>query len=245
MQKVTKTISDYLFATIGLITLAYGVAITVSTPWGVSAWDVFHLGVTQHTPLTLGQAAQLTGMVVIGIAWFVRRQYVTVLSILNAVLVGWFVDLFLKFELVPFIEGLAGLFYLELGVVIFAAGMALYLAPGRGAGPRDALMMSLSDAYGFKIGPVRMILDLIAVGLGALLGGPVGIGTIIAAVTLGPWVQVLFRPALWLHRQSLGLTEHLLDRFIKEKSVPRPSDPAVQGIHGNNSPPPSHKPHPK
>lgn len=180
---------------VGIAMLAYGLAMTVSTPWGVSSWDVLHLGVVRHTGLTLGRVGQLTGLLVIAAAWCVRRKYVTGITVVNALLVGWFIDFFRRHDLVLYVDGLAGLLYLEAGVIVFAAGMATYLAPGRGAGPRDALMMSISDACGIKVGPVRVLLDLIAVGFGLVLGGPIGIGTVLAAVTLGPWVQLLLGPA--------------------------------------------------
>lgn len=227
-----------------MVVLAYGVSMTVSTPWGVSAWDVLHLGVTGHTPLSLGQAGQLTGLLVIGIAWMVRRRYVTIISIVNALLVGGFVDLFLKYELVPFVDGLWGLLYLELGVIIFAAGMALYLAPGLGAGPRDALMMSLSDAFGVQVGPIRIVLDLLAIGLGALLGGPVGIGTLIAAITLGPWVQVFIRPAAHLNEHNSRFFLRLFETTTV-KSARSQSSPSARKDSDSTAPPTFRKPRPK
>ncbi len=194
-RTITRRLIEAFIIVVGMAMLAYGLAMTVSTPWGVSAWDVLHLGVVRHTGLTLGRVGQLTGLLVIAAAWCIRRKYVTPVSVINALLVGWFIDFFRGNGLVVHVEGLAGLLYLEAGIIVFAAGMATYLAPQRGAGPRDALMMSISDACGVRVGPVRVVLDLIAVGVGLLLGGPIGIGTLIAAVTLGPWVQLFLTPA--------------------------------------------------
>jgi len=180
--------------------LAYGLAMTVSTPWGVSPWDVFHLGIAGRTSLTLGQAAQATGLVVLGAAWVIRRRYVTAVSLANALFIGFMIDIFRENGYVPYVNGWLGLVYLECGIAVFAAGMALYLAPGMGAGPRDALMMSLAEALRRPPGTIRIALDLAAVSVGAALGGPVGAGTLIAALTLGPWVQLLLKPATRLSR---------------------------------------------
>lgn len=195
---------EQAFLIVGMAVLAYGLAMTVSTPWGVSAWDVFHLGVVRHTGLSLGRVGQLTGLVLLVAAWLIRRRYVTGVSLANALLVGWFIDLFREHGLVAYVDGLAGLLYLEAGVVVFALGMALYLAPERGAGPRDALMMSIADRLGTGVARVRTVMEVAAVAAGALLGGPVGVGTVLAALTLGPWVARFLEPVRRLYRRALG-----------------------------------------
>lgn len=203
-----------LIVLVGMAVLAYGLAMTVSTPWGVSPWDVFHLGVAARTSLTLGQTAQITGLLLLAAAWLIRRRHVTFVSLVNALLIGFLIDFFRKNGYVPYVDGWWGLVYLECGIVVFAAGMALYLAPRMGAGPRDALMMSLSDALSRPPGPIRIAMDIAALAVGAALGGPLGAGTLIAALTLGPWVQLMLGPATRLtsrlagesHRGSAGST---------------------------------------
>ncbi len=198
--------ANALIVLIGMAVLAYGLAMTVSTPWGVSPWDVFHLGVAGRTALSLGQVAQITGVVLILAAWLIRRKHVTLVSLVNAVLVGLLIDFFRERGYVPYVDGWWGLIYLECGIVVFAAGMAMYLAPRMGAGPRDALMMSLADVLKLPPGRIRVAMDLAALGAGAALGGPLGVGTLIAALTLGPWVQLMMEPATKLCERvsSLG-----------------------------------------
>ncbi len=174
--------------------LGYGLTMTVSTPWGTSPWDVFHLGVVHHTSLSLGQVGQLTGLVLIFVSLALSRRYVRPLTIVNALAVGWCIDFYRAHEWTAQVSGFWGLLYLECGVFIFAVGMALYMAFDRGGGPRDALMLSVSERLHLPVGPVRIVLDLMVVSVGFLLQGPVGIGTILAALTLGPWVQWLMPP---------------------------------------------------
>lgn len=250
MRPTLKDATDLLYALFGMVILAYGLAMTVSTPWGVSAWDVLHLGVVNHSGISLGRVSQLTGLVVISIAWLIRKEFVTFISLVNAVLVGWCIDRFLHNGLVLYVDGTAGLLYLVAGVFVYAAGMALYLAPRRGAGPRDALMMSLSTALGIQVGPIRVFLDLLVVGTGALLGGPVGIGTMIAAVTLGPWVQRLLPVATALHQNvvaavALRKTATSSPATIPATPAPPRIDPSSAKDPDNTLRPTSHTPRPK
>lgn len=221
-NNLLRLLVEQSFLIVGMAILAYGLAMTVSTPWGVSAWDVFHLGIVRHTGLSLGRVGQLTGLVLLVAAWMIRRRYVTAVSLANALLVGWFIDLFREHGLVQYVDGLFGLLYLEAGVAVFALGMAIYLAPERGAGPRDALMMSIADRLGTGVARVRTVMEIGAVGAGALLGGPVGIGTIVAALTLGPWVARFLDPVRRLYRRALEAAGAGLD-FATRSDPPAPS----------------------
>jgi uncharacterized membrane protein YczE len=187
---------------LGLNVLALGLAICVSTPWGTQPWDVFHLGITLHTGLTLGRVSQIMGGLVVLITLLLRGKGITIVTLANILYIGFLLDKLLPF--IPHVRGLTGLFYLELGVIITSIGTAMYLAPNWGAGPRDSLMLVLSQRLRAPIGAMRVAIDISVVVMGWLLGGPVGIGTLLAAVTTGPWTQYFLRIITNMQQRLLG-----------------------------------------
>jgi len=176
---------DLLLVGLGLMCLGLGTAVTVSTPWGAKPWDVFHLGIVNLAGLSIGRVSQLVSIVAVSLALLLRGS-ITWVTLVNAVMVGFFMDFFLAF--MPYVTGIPGLLFLELGVIINGVGMGLYLAPQWGAGPRDSLLLAIVRLSGLSLSVACVIQDLLLVTTGFLLGGPVGLGTLVAAVTSGPWV---------------------------------------------------------
>lgn len=177
---------DVVLVGLGLACLALGTAVTVSTPWGAKPWDVFHLGLAALTGLSIGRISQLVSVVAVGLALVLRGKTITWLTLVNAIMIGYMIDLFLPH--MPYVTGIPGLLFLELGVIISGVGMGLYLAPEWGAGPRDSLLLAVVRLSGLSLPVACVIQDLLVVISGYLLGGPVGVGTLVAAVTSGPWV---------------------------------------------------------
>jgi len=175
--------------------IALGMLITINTPWGTAPWDVLHVGLASKTGLTIGRANQLTGLVVIVLALLLGGRTVNVVTLMNVAMVGTWVDLYRSWNLVPYVPGLGGLAFLLLGVAVWGFGTALYLHPGLGAGPRDSLMLILVQRTGQPLYRVKMAMDLTAMAVGLLLGGPAGIGTAVVAACFGPSVH-FFRGVL-------------------------------------------------
>lgn len=93
----------------------------------------------------------------------------------------------------PYVEGFAGFVVLALGIVIMGFGIALYLHPEKGAGPRDGLMITLTQRTGQPVYRIKIAMDLVALVTGYLLGGPVGYGTLLVAFGLGPAIDAFGR----------------------------------------------------
>lgn len=163
--------------------LGVAVALTVRADLGLSPWDVLHQGIGERTGLTIGAAAILVGGVVF-LAWIPLRARPGLATILNVVLIGAFADLALL--IVPE-DPSTPLRWAELaaGVFLFGPGVALYLGCGLGAGPRDGVMTALVERGG-SIRVVRTVMELAVLVTGFLLGGTVGLGTVLFAVTIGP-----------------------------------------------------------
>lgn len=166
------------FAVIGV-----GIALTVRADLGLSPWDVLHQGIGEQVGLSIGTAAIVVGGVVF-LAWVPLRTRPGPATVLNLVLIGSFTNLALLVvpedpsTVVRWIE-------LAVGVFLFGPGIALYLGCGLGAGPRDGIMTALVERGG-SIRTIRTAMELSVLVVGFLLGGTVGVGTVLFALTVGP-----------------------------------------------------------
>lgn len=178
---------------LGLGLWLYGVAIAlmIEGALGASPWDVFHLGVARHVPLSFGMVMILTAAGVL-LAWIPLRQMPGLGTLANALLLGPFADLALALidtpQTLPLrIATLLG------GVVVCAFATALYVGAQLGPGPRDGLMTGLARRTGWSIRRVRTLLEVGVLAIGILLGGMVGAGTVLFALGVGPLTQFFLR----------------------------------------------------
>jgi uncharacterized membrane protein YczE len=173
---------------VGCLLLGAGVALMVRADLGLSPWDVLHQGLSEHTGLQMGTAGIVVGIVVLG-AWIPLRQRPGVGTLTNVILVGITIDVALAITDNPANTPTRWACLLG-GVTVFAAGTGLYVGAGLGPGPRDGLMTALTRRHGKPVGLIRAVIELTVLVAGWLLGGSVGIGTIILAVAVGPLVQL-------------------------------------------------------
>lgn len=175
----------------GLTLFALGDALIIRAGLGVGPWDVFHIGVASVVPLSLGTIVIITGCVVL-LGWIPLRQWPGLGTVSNAIWIGLALDLFLA--LLPPVHGLPlQVLTLLLAIALIGLGGAMYIGSHLGPGPRDGLMTGLYLRTGLSIRLVRTVLELSALGVGWLLGGPVGIGTLAFALLIGPSTQFFFR----------------------------------------------------
>ena len=178
---------------LGLGLWLYGVAIAlmVESALGASPWDVFHLGVARHLPLSLGMVMILTAAGVL-LAWIPLRQMPGLGTLANALLLGPFADLALAWIDTPQTLPLR-IAALLAGVVLCAFATALYVGAQLGPGPRDGLMTGLARRTGGSIRRVRTLLEVGVLAIGVSLGGLVGVGTVLFALGVGPLTQFFLR----------------------------------------------------
>ena len=168
----------------GLWLFATGEALLVASTIGNSPWAVLAQGIDVHTPLTIGAATFLVSAVIL-LLWIPLRERVGAGTILNAIVISVGMDVML--QVLPTPDAFAvQLAQVVGGVLILAVGSALYLTANLGPGPRDGLMTGLHRRFGWRIAVVRTGLEVSALSMGWLLGGRVGIGTVIFALGVGP-----------------------------------------------------------
>lgn len=179
---------------LGLAIFAMGVVSLLESDLGLAPWDVLHDGIAERTPLSFGQANIVVGLLVLALAWSLGAR-VGVGTVANAILVGVFVELLLTVEAITALsdaEVAVRAALLVAGVGLMGIGSALYLGAGLGAGPRDSLMVVGARRTPFRIGLVRASIEVTALAVGFVLGGVVGVGTVVFALTIGPLIEGSF-----------------------------------------------------
>lgn len=171
----------------------YGVAIAlmIEGAVGASPWDVFHLGVARHVPLSFGVVMIIVAVVVL-LAWIPLRQMPGLGTLANTLLLGPFADINLALLYSPD-NLLMRWAYLLAGVLVCALATALYVGAQLGPGPRDGLMTGLARRTGWSIRRVRTVIEVTVLAVGVLLGGTVGVGTVVFALGVGPATQFFLR----------------------------------------------------
>lgn len=191
---------------LGLGLWLYGVAIAllIEGALGAAPWDVFHLGVARHLPLSLGGVMIVTAAAVL-LAWIPLRQRPGLGTLANAVLLGPFADLALFLIDTPSSLSMRAL-HLVGGVALCAFATALYVGAQLGPGPRDGLMTGLARRTGWSIRRVRTLLEVSVLTIGVLLGGLLGVGTVLFAFGVGPLTQFFLRYLVVRLEMPLGTT---------------------------------------
>jgi uncharacterized membrane protein YczE len=172
---------------LGLLGWGLTIVLFVRSELGLGPWDAFHYGLHVQTGVSIGGASILTGALILT-GTTVAGLRPGLGTVLNMVLVGAFTDLLLP--VVPAANGLpVALAYFATALVLAGVASGMYIGAGLGHGPRDGLMVSLTLRSGWSVGRVRMLIEGCVLAVGWLMGGTVGVGTIVIMLTIGHSVQ--------------------------------------------------------
>lgn len=182
----------FIYLLIGLFLYALGIVITMKANLGFAPWEVFHWGIGKSIGMTIGNVSILTGLLICIIV-ILMGEKLGLGTILNMILIGVFIDLLMSFTLIPQINGLiSGTAMMIAGLFIISFGSYFYISSGFGAGPRDSLMVAIKRKTKLPVGLCRGMLEISVVLSGWMLGGPVGIGTVLAAFGISFCIQIVF-----------------------------------------------------
>ena len=185
----------------GQAIFAAGLGLMVVAGAGLPSWEILHQGLGKVFGITIGQAAQLSGLVVI-LLWIPIRQRPGLGTLSNIVAVGWVMDIVIRglgllglpTDLWTSNQQPLAILFTLVGTALVGLGSGIYIGSGNGPGPRDGLMTGLHRRTGRQIWQVRTVIEVVVGVLGFALGGTFGFGTIWFAFTIGPQVQ------FWLTR---------------------------------------------
>ena len=172
---------------LGLLLYGFSASLLVLARLGLDPWDVFHQGIARHSGLAIGTWSILVGLIVL-LLWIPLRQVPGIGTVANVVMIGGTMDVVLSLVHSPH-----SMFWriacLVAGIGLNGIATGAYIGAGLGPGPRDGLMTGFA-ARGHSIRVVRTAIEVTVLGTGWLLGGTVGVGTVLYAVSIGPLAHV-------------------------------------------------------
>ncbi|MDO9508679.1 MAG: hypothetical protein Q7I97_04955 [Thermovirgaceae bacterium] len=189
MKEFSKRFASLIF---GLFLFALGIVMTMRANLGFAPWDVFHQGMSNILGISIGNASILLGLFIC-VAVALAGEKLGMGTLLNMVLIGIFLDRILVMGIIPKMSGFpSGVAMMMAGLFVISFGSYFYMGSGFGAGPRDSLMVVLKRKTGLPVGLCRAAIESAAVLFGWLMGGPVGLGTVLAAFGIGFCIQTTF-----------------------------------------------------
>jgi uncharacterized protein len=171
----------------GLLIMALGIVLLLKADLGATPWDVLHVGLYYQLGLTIGSWSIIVGFFILGVSALLTKKIPQIGAFINMISVGFFIDMYLLLPIMQTPNGLVGKLIMFLfGLVIMCYGMGFYISANLGAGPRDSLMIALTNRTGWKVRHIRSVMEVIVLISGWLLGGPVALGTFLISILIGP-----------------------------------------------------------
>ena len=210
-----KVITEWLRIVAGLLVFSFGVHLTIFANIGLAPWDCLGRGIAKHTPLNYGVAMTLIAVTILLID-IALRERVGFGTVIDALLTGNFVQAFNSLNPLALNKSVwTGIPIMLIGFVFMALGMWIYMAAQQCCGPRDSLLVGIGKRMPkVPIGIVEVLLWAVVLLIGFLLGGPVGIGTLISTLGAGLVMQavyslVRFEPRKLVHRDIFAVMKEL------------------------------------
>jgi len=201
----------------GTLLFAFGIVITLQAKVGFAPWDVFHAGLALTAGISFGVASIVAGAVVVVVV-LVCGEKIGLGTILNMALTGLFIDFIVFLDIIPAAANFAvGIAMLVAGLYILSVATYFYIRSAFGAGPRDNLMVVLTRKTKLPVGVCRSIVELSVTLAGWLLGGMVGVGTVISAFAVGFFIQITF--AMFKFDPAAVKHETILQTYKEIKSI--------------------------
>jgi uncharacterized membrane protein YczE len=178
----------------GLFLCSCGIVFFLESGLGLPPWDVLHQGLAEQLGISFGAANLIVSLAVLVLVWRLRAG-IGLGTLLNAILVGSFVIVLTSIDSVDALSAQplgVRIALIALALACFGVGSAFYICASLGAGPRDSLMLVTSRRLGVRLGAARTGLEIAVLVVGFLLGGTVGVGTLVFAVGIGPVVELSF-----------------------------------------------------
>jgi len=199
---------------------AIGIVITIKANIGYAPWDVFHVGLANKTGLSIGLISIIVGLAIV-ILVTILKEKLGLGTVSNMVFIGLFIDVF--FPHIPTANNpIIGTVMLIAGLFIISIGSYFYIKSAFGCGPRDSLMVVLARGTKLPVGICRIIIELLATFTGWLFGGMVGFGTVISAIGIGFFIQLVFKifrfDVTSVKHETLGDTWKAVRNVIREKT---------------------------
>ena len=208
-----KVVRQWLRIAAGLLVFAFGVHLTIFANIGLAPWDCLGMGIAKHTPLNYGLSMTCMAVVILGIDLLLKER-IGFGTVIDALLTGNFVQMYNDLNPLPLNTNLwLGIGIMLLGFSFMALGMMIYMKGEQCCGPRDSLLVGIGKRLPkLPIGLVEILLWAAVLLAGWLLGGPVGIGTLISTFGAGLVMQAVYST---LHFEPRSITHRDVAATLK------------------------------
>lgn len=218
MQTKVQMIKEILKSAFGLFIFSIGVFLTIQADIGLAPWDCLSMGASYRVGMSYGIVHTIISIVILGIDVLLKEK-IGYGTILDALLVGNYVDLIDHFITLPEFNNIPiSCIMVIIGLFIMGYGQYFYMDAAQGCGPRDSLLIALGKRFPkTPIGVVQTVMVGIALLIGWILGGPVGIGTVISVFGMGTALQIVckimkFEPRDVVHKNVIETNRILFQK---------------------------------
>ncbi len=183
---------DYVQYVGGILILTLGVALSSKAGLGTGSLDSINFALASRTQLNLSIVIVLMAFVAIFISAVIRRGKLSFKTLMTAIFMGVFTESWVKIIEIITVDTIAQqIIVFALAIFCVSLGIAIYLRPKFPANPNDDMIVALNEVLGLKMGTAKLFIDIIAIVIALLLKGPVGIGTVLMTVLIGPIVNLI------------------------------------------------------
>ncbi len=188
-----KILIQWIQIAAGLLVFAFGIHLTIYANIGLAPWDCLSMGVARRTPMNFGTAVTVISVMIVGIDLLLKER-IGFGTVIDALFTGPMIQFFTDMNPLPENRSIpAGILCILAGFVFVAVGMRIYMGAEQCCGPRDALLVGLGKRLpSIPIGYVEILLWSSVLLAGWLLGGPVGIGTVLSTFGAGAIMQAVY-----------------------------------------------------
>ena len=218
MQTKIQMIKEILKSALGLFFYSCGVYLTVQASIGIAPWECLSMGIAPKVGMSFGTVHAISGIIILLID-LAMKEKIGYGTILDALLVGNYVDWIGYFEPIPVSESIPlSIVMVIIGLFVMGFGQYFYMAAGQSCGPRDSLLIAIGKRFPrTPIGVVQTVIVAIVLFTGWILGGPIGIGTVISMFFAGTALQIVcrimhFEPRNIVHKNVLETNRILFQK---------------------------------
>lgn len=179
---------------LGLLILSLGVSLTIISRLGAGAWDALSVGLSVLSGFTVGTWVILVGIILIFVNAILLKTRPEFIALITVLILGYFIDFWLLFIFPNFVAELIALRIALLlsGVVLMGFGIAAYLQGKFAIIPIDRFMMAIQTRLKVSLMVGKTIAEITALVFAFIVGGPIGVGTIVVTLSIGPLIQIFF-----------------------------------------------------
>ena len=183
---------DYVQYVGGILILTLGVALSSKAGLGTGSLDSINFALASRTQLNLSIVIVLMAFIAIFISAVIRRGKLSFKTLMTAIFMGVSTESWVKIiEIITVDTNAQQIIVFALAIFCVSLGIAIYLRPKFPANPNDDIIVALNEVLGLKMGTAKLFIDIIAIVIALLLKGPVGIGTVLMTVLIGPIVNLI------------------------------------------------------